>query len=100
MMRLDTITLLLLAPVCLAAKPKDLDVQNFKTSADVCVHLSGEWDVDLPEENKAEIKKNMNESCGQAKELYPVLQKRYPHDRAIKQLLRKYPDLKDYEAWN
>ena len=99
-MRFSTITLLLLAPVCLAAKPKDVDIQNFKMNADVCVHLSGEWDVDLPEENKAEIKKNMNESCGQAKKLYHVLQKRYPHDLAIKQLLHKYQDLKDYEVWN
>lgn len=100
MKRLSTITLLLLAHVCLAAKPKDVDLQNFKTSAEVCVHLSGEWDADLPEENKAEIKKNMNEICGQAKDLYPFLQKRYPHDQAVRRLLHKYQDLKDYEAWN
>ncbi|WP_199155342.1 hypothetical protein [Chromobacterium sp. ASV23] len=99
-MRLGAIFLVLLAPASLAAKHTDADLQSFKAEAEVCVHLAGEWDVDLPDENKAEIKRGMNESCGRAKALYPVLQRRYPHDPAVKQLLRKYRDLKNYQAWS
>ncbi|WP_255521420.1 hypothetical protein [Chromobacterium sp. ASV23] len=44
-------------------------MHSFKAGAEVCTHLAGEWDVDLPDENKVEIKRGMNESCGRAKAL-------------------------------
>ncbi len=68
-MRPGAIFLMLLAPASLAAKHTDTDLHSFKAGAEVCTHLAGEWDVDLPDENKVEIKRGMNESCGRAKAL-------------------------------
>jgi hypothetical protein len=100
MKRTTLLFLILLPHLCLAANLKDADIKTFKENAHTCVHLSGEWDVELPAENKEEIKKNMNITCGKAKKLYMTLQKRYKNDHYIKRLLLKYKDLKDFEKWD
>lgn len=100
MKRIVFLSLILVPCLSFVAKLKDVDVESFKENAEVCVHLSGEWDAELPDENKMEIKESMNDVCGKAKKLYPILQWRYKHDVAIKKLLLEYKDIKSYKHWD
>ncbi|WP_157724991.1 hypothetical protein [Vogesella sp. LIG4] len=76
------------------------EIAEFKENAEVCNHLSGEWGSELPEENKREIKINMNSSCGKAKVLYWKLKKKYNGNKRVSIVLKKYEDVKNFQRWD
>ena len=83
-----------------AGNPHKKDVQEFEDNAETCDHLSGEWDAELPEENKREIKANMNDACGKAQELYGTLEKKYKNDKAVLRLLKQHRSVKNFQHWD
>lgn len=66
------------------------EVQHFIDNAEMCQHFAGEWDPTLPEENKKDIEKGLNEYCPQAEKSLPLLKKKYSDNNDILRLLSSY----------
>ncbi|MDC9590670.1 hypothetical protein PSI23_15590 [Xenorhabdus sp. XENO-10] len=58
--------------------PKDL--KEYIDNVEDCQHFSGEWDSDLPDEQKKEIEDGIDQYCTKAKELQKKLKKKYKND--------------------
>ncbi|MGC0153662.1 hypothetical protein ACPRNU_14460 [Chromobacterium vaccinii] len=82
--------LILIPAAAIAGANMSKDVQTFKENAEACEHFAGEWDPDLPDENKREIQAGIDDACGKAKALYPALAKKWGQDKDVKKLLQQY----------
>lgn len=85
-------TLALNSGVASAKDTMPLDVRKFLINADKCLHLSGEWDVDLPDENKTEIKQGIDKYCKISKIQLDKLSTKYSQNEKIIEELKKYDD--------
>jgi len=94
MRNINCIILLCLAiSGCAVAKfqsGSSVDIKAFTDNADNCIHMSGEWDSNLPKERQVEIEKSVDNYCGKAKEQKEKLKIKYKNDPAVENILNSY----------
>ncbi|MYM94918.1 hypothetical protein GTP90_13695 [Rugamonas sp. FT81W] len=78
--------------VAYAGSTSPRDVQAFIKNADLCVHLAGEWDSDLPEQEQKDLKLSMDKYCGAAKKQLNKLSIKYKKNAAVQKTLSQYDD--------
>jgi len=66
------------------------DIKAFTDNADNCIHMSGEWDSNLPKERQVEIEKSVDNYCAKAKEQKEKLKIKYKNDPAVEKILNRY----------
>jgi len=72
------------------------DVRKFIYNAGACEHLGGEYDGELPKEEKEQIKKDIEKYCGGAKSQFAVLKEKYKNNPTLlKRIKNNYNDTVD-----
>jgi len=72
------------------------DIKNFIYNAGACEHLGGEYDGELPKEEKEQIKKDIDKYCGRAKSQFKILKERYKSNPTLlKRIKNNYNDSVD-----
>jgi|SRR5471030_2330633 len=81
-----------------ATVPVPKDVQTFVKNADLCDHMAGEWDNELPKTERQNIEKSITKYCGPAKQQLHFLQEKYKDKPAVLKVISKhaYDSVKDY----
>ncbi|CAM3258356.1 conserved hypothetical protein; putative exported protein [Xenorhabdus nematophila ATCC 19061] len=68
--------------------PKHL--QEYIDNAEHCLHFAEEWDSDLPDEQKKEIKEGVDQYCTKVQELRSKLKKKYKDDIKKIEIINNY----------
>lgn len=72
------------------------DIRKFIYNAGACEHLGGEYDGELPKEEKEQIKKDIDKYCGGAKSQFTVLKRKYKDNpELLKRIKNNYNDSVD-----
>jgi hypothetical protein len=81
-----------------AARPLPKDVQAFVKNAEVCEHMAGEWDSELPKSQRREITRAIKKYCAPAKQQLPLLTDKYKENPHILRTISKhaYDSVKSY----
>ncbi|GGY36232.1 hypothetical protein [Pseudoduganella albidiflava] len=70
-------------PALCGSKSLPRDIKVFVANAQACEHLGGEYDGELPEDQKREIERNVRKYCGAASRQLRALRTRYQRDPAM-----------------
>ncbi|MES2160523.1 MAG: hypothetical protein V4476_05160 [Pseudomonadota bacterium] len=69
------------------------DVKKFIYNAGACEHLGGEYDGELPKEEKEQIRKDIDKYCGGAKSQFGILKEKYKNNPTLlKRIKNNYND--------
>ncbi|MBB5609075.1 MULTISPECIES: hypothetical protein [unclassified Janthinobacterium] len=72
------------------------DIRKFIYNAGACEHLGGEYDGELPKEEKEKIKKDIDKYCGGAKNQFRTLKEKYKNNPTLlKRINNNYNDSVD-----
>lgn len=66
------------------------DIKTFAASAEACDHLSGEYDGELPVQQKREIERDVRKYCGAASRQLPKLRAKYKRDPAMLEVIDRH----------
>ncbi|MDC8756415.1 hypothetical protein [Janthinobacterium fluminis] len=88
--------LLLTSSLALPVENSPPDVRKFIYNAGACEHLGGEYDGELPKEEKEKIRKDIDKYCGGAKSQFSVLKNKYKNNPTLlKRIKNNYNDSVD-----
>jgi len=81
-----------------AAGQLPMDVRVFVKNADLCEHMAGEWDSELPKKEMRDIERGITKYCAPARQQLRILQKKYQAYPAVLKAISKhaYDSVKDY----
>jgi hypothetical protein len=74
--------------------PKDVRIYIYNSGA--CEHLGGEYDGELPKEQKEQIRRDIDKYCGGAKRQFKILKEKYKNNPTLlKRIKNNYNDTVD-----
>jgi hypothetical protein len=74
--------------------PKDVRIYIYNSGA--CEHLGGEYDGELPKEQKEQIRRDIDRYCGGAKKQFNTLKEKYKDNPVLlKRIKNNYNDTVD-----
>jgi hypothetical protein len=94
MNRFTLLMLLSIALPAIAGNLQNKDVRAFVENADLCEHLAGEWDPDLPKSDRVRIKQQVKTYCPKARKQMYALEKKHAKDPEIQQLISEYDSVR------
>src|SRR5476649_347006 len=88
--------LLLTSSLAFPVESSPQDIRKFIYNAGACEHLGGEYDGELPEEEKQQIRKDIDKYCGGAKSQFNILKDKYKNNPILlKRIKNNYNDSVD-----
>jgi hypothetical protein len=77
-------------PGMCSSKQLPHDIKTFAANAEACEHLGGEFDGELPADEKRKIERNVRKYCGAASRQLPILRTKYKRDAAMLEVVRRH----------
>lgn len=66
------------------------DVETFAKNAEVCEHMGGEYDGELPADQKRDIERNVRKYCGAASRQLRALRNKYKRDAQMLETIESH----------
>ncbi|WBS00509.1 hypothetical protein OU994_19580 [Pseudoduganella sp. SL102] len=77
-------------PALCGSKSLPRDIKAFVANAQACEHLGGEYDGQLPEDQKREIERDVRKYCGAASRQLPKLRAKYKRNAALLEAINSH----------
>ncbi|WP_139236230.1 hypothetical protein [Rugamonas rubra] len=86
----------LLSQSAISSENLPKDVRNYIYNSGACEHLGGEYDGELPKEQKEQIIRDIDKYCGGAKKQFRILKEKYKDNPTLlKRIKNNYNDTVD-----